>query len=99
MPLTGTVKWFDNKKGIGFITQANGGEDVFVHQSEIHAEGFRSLGEGEDVEFAIEKDEQSRDRAVRVTGPDGAHVKGAPRRSPGKGRGKGKGKGDAEAAA
>lgn len=50
---TGTVKWFDNDKGFGFITQADGGRDVFVHHSAIDAPGYRSLTEGDQVEFEV----------------------------------------------
>jgi len=46
----GTVKWFNDKKGFGFITQDNG-TDVFVHQTSIQGEGFRTLAEGDKVEF------------------------------------------------
>ena len=49
---TGTVKWFNDAKGFGFITQ-EGGEDVFVHFSAIQASGFKSLGEGDLVEFEV----------------------------------------------
>ena len=48
----GTVKWFNEAKGFGFITQ-EGGEDVFVHYSAITGEGFRSLAEGDQVEFEV----------------------------------------------
>jgi CspA family cold shock protein len=48
----GTVKWFKNEKGFGFIAQ-DGGEDVFVHHSSIQSEGFRSLNEGDRVEFNV----------------------------------------------
>jgi len=50
--VTGTVKWFNGEKGYGFISQANG-EDLFVHYSEIQGSGFRSLTEGDKVEFEI----------------------------------------------
>ena len=49
---TGIVKWFDGKKGFGFITRDSGG-DLFVHYSEIHGEGFRSLDENDRVEFTV----------------------------------------------
>ena len=50
----GQVKWFNDAKGYGFITQ-EGGEDVFVHYSAIQAQGFKSLAEGDKVEFEVTK--------------------------------------------
>ena len=49
----GTVKWFNDAKGLGFITPENGDKDCFVHHTAIKAEGFRSLAEGDRVEFDI----------------------------------------------
>lgn len=49
---SGTVKWFDNKKGYGFIAQP-GGDDVFVHHTQIQGQGFKTLNEGETVEFEL----------------------------------------------
>jgi CspA family cold shock protein len=51
---TGTVKWFNEAKGFGFITPEDGGKDVFVHFSEIQAEGFKVLTEGQAVTFNVE---------------------------------------------
>lgn len=52
----GTVKWFNDSKGFGFIEQENGGEDVFVHHTAIEASGYRSLQEGQKVTFDINKE-------------------------------------------
>ena len=53
--VTGTVKWFNDAKGFGFIVQDNGGPDVFCHHTAIVADGFRSLAEGQKVEFEVKK--------------------------------------------
>mmetsp|Transcript_48221 Transcript_48221/g.92178 ORF Transcript_48221/g.92178 Transcript_48221/m.92178 type:complete len:165 (+) Transcript_48221:87-581(+) len=105
----GTVKWFSTQKGYGFITMQDASSEIFVHQTAIHAPGFRSLREGESVEFSTEASEDGRLKAINVTGPEGAHVQGVPRRfsyrrsaagedgegkrAPGRGRGRGRGRG------
>lgn len=64
----GTVKWFNDTKGFGFIAQEDGGDDVFVHQSAIQATGFRSLQEGERVEYDVKKEPRGLSASnVRVT--------------------------------
>lgn len=106
MKIAGKVKFFDAVKGFGFITPTAGGDDIFVHQSAIHAQGFlhlitrhikilllihllrflfptgfRSLAEGEDVEFDLLEDKtKGKKFAGNVTGPNGAFVQGAPRK-------------------
>jgi len=74
----GVVKWFNPTKGFGFITPKIGGPDVFVHQSEIQLDGFRSLAQGEFVEFFLITGEKG-PKALKVTGPNGTEPKGAPR--------------------
>ena len=61
---TGTVKWFNESKGFGFITPEDGGEDVFVHFSAIEGSGFKTLPEGERVEYEV------------VQGPKGLQAQG-----------------------
>jgi len=60
----GTVKWFSNEKGFGFITLSSG-TDVFVHHTAIQAEGYRTLEEGQEVDFEIEKGPKG-DQATKV---------------------------------
>jgi cold shock protein len=53
--VTGTVKWFNESKGFGFIAPDNGGADVFVHFSAIQGDGFKTLSEGQAVQFEVEQ--------------------------------------------
>jgi CspA family cold shock protein len=62
---TGTVRWFNDTKGYGFIAPDDGGKDVFVHRTGIAGEGFRSLAEGEKVEFEVREG---------AKGPEAANV-------------------------
>ena len=62
--LTGTVKWFNDAKGFGFIAPEDGSEDVFVHYSAISSEGFRTLQQGQKVSFEV------------VQGPKGSQASG-----------------------
>ncbi len=64
---TGTVKWFNDAKGFGFIAQDGGGPDVFVHQTAIQAEGHRTLHEDQKVEFDLQQGPK---------GPQAANVRG-----------------------
>ena len=79
--LTGKVKFFDSKMGFRFIVPDQGGEDIFVNQSEVHSQGFRSLAEGDVVEYDVEIDSRKAGKkfAVGVTGPNGAYVVGVKR--------------------
>jgi CspA family cold shock protein len=64
----GTVKWFNEEKGFGFLSNTSGGEDVFVHFSSIQSPGFKSLTEGQRVEYDTETDPKDRNklRAINV---------------------------------
>jgi cold shock protein len=65
MRTTGTVKWFNDTKGFGFITPEDGGKDCFVHHTAIQGSGFKSLAEGDRVEFDV---------VVEAKGPKAANV-------------------------
>lgn len=66
---TGTVKWFNESRGYGFITPSSGGDDVFAHYSAIVMDGFRTLHEGQQVEFGIENGPR---------GPEATRIKALP---------------------
>ncbi|MCG8430974.1 MAG: cold-shock protein [Candidatus Omnitrophica bacterium] len=61
----GTVKWFSDQKGYGFITPESGSDDVFVHHKSIQGEGYKSLQEGQQVEFEVEQGPKG-EQAVQV---------------------------------
>ena len=66
---TGTVKWFNDSKGYGFIEQSDGGDDVFVHFSAISGEGFKTLAEGAKVEYEVEQGPKGpQARSVSIVG-------------------------------
>ncbi|XP_060725995.1 protein lin-28 homolog A isoform X1 [Tachysurus vachellii] len=96
----GVCKWFNVRMGFGFLSM-NRREgvllevpvDVFVHQSKLHMEGFRSLKEGEEVEFNFKKSSKGLE-SVRVTGPGGVHCIGSEKRPKGKTAQKRRSKGD-----
>ena len=64
--VTGSVKWFNETKGFGFLSQDNGGQDVFVHFNAIVADGFKTLTEGQKVSFNVEEGKKG-PQATEVT--------------------------------
>jgi len=64
--LKGTVKWFDPRKGFGFIEREDG-KDIFCHFSDINVDGFKTLKDGQEVNYELESDESKGDRAKNVT--------------------------------
>ena len=86
---SGVVKRFDTAKGFGFITVDDGSGDVFVHYSEVKAQGFKTLNEGENVEFEIVVQDDGRRKAINVTGPNGSFVQGGNKNNYGGGGGGG----------
>lgn len=62
----GTVKWFSNEKGYGFIENSEGGDDLFAHFSEITGEGFKTLEEGNEVEFEVSDGRGGKKQASRI---------------------------------
>uniref|UniRef100_A0A4W5PWU5 Protein lin-28 homolog A n=1 Tax=Hucho hucho TaxID=62062 RepID=A0A4W5PWU5_9TELE len=96
----GVCKWFNVRMGFGFLSMTNregvpleSPVDVFVHQSKLHMEGFRSLKEGEAVEFTFKKSAKGLE-SQRVTGPEGTHCVGSEKRPKGKSVHKRHSKGD-----
>ncbi len=77
---TGSVKWFSNEKGYGFITRSNG-EDVFVHYTDIIGDGFRSLKEGEPVDFEVMMGDRG-PKAHRVSPQDATDIPAVPANGP-----------------
>lgn len=67
---TGTVKWFNATKGYGFITPVDGGDDVFAHYSAIEMEGYKTLKEGQSVEYEVQDGPK---------GPQASHIRPVPR--------------------
>lgn len=63
---TGTVKWFSAQKGFGFIAPDDGGDDLFVHQTAIRSDGFRTLSDGQPVEFTVDLGDDGRTKAIEV---------------------------------
>ena len=72
--LTGTVRWFNNAKGYGFLGRDDGGPDVFIHYSAIEASGYKTLREGEAVTYEIVKGTTGRPQADKVVSLRSAHA-------------------------
>ena len=64
--IKGTVKWFNNSKGYGFITPEDGGKDLFVHMNDIQMDGYKTLKENQNVEFEVTEGEKG-PAAIKVT--------------------------------